>query len=734
MRRLVIPMEKIRESDRDTIGSKAFSLHDIAEAGLKVPVFVCISTRAYEIYLESSSLKGSILLELSRKDIKDMRWEEMWDTSLRIRNMFLNTPMSEGLDRKLRGELNERFTDIPVVVRSSAPGEDSAMTSFAGLHESYVNVRGMDSIMDHIRLVWASLWSDAALLYREELGLEIEHSSMSVIVQELIEGDTSGIVFSKSPDNGEQMVIEAVHGLNKGLVDGDVDPDRWMIDRKTAFTIRHDKPSDRERLVVLSNTGTVLKKANSRTLSAVPLSENDINELYKIAQILERRFVQPQDIEWTIKDGVIYVLQSRPVTASEDNEKLWYLSLSRTIENLKDLRKKIENELIPAMISDVRILQSIKPALMDNRKLAREIVYRKRLYESWDKKYKDEFIPFAHGMRLFGQVYNDVIRPSNPYEFMDLLQGAGLLSIKRNEDLNRLAGKLRKNSSLLSKAKENEIGEDLRKDLEDIFSIFGHAGIFKTREAMLKHIVELASSPEKVIPEKKDISYMENRFISAFTEENRSFAEELLDIGRTSYRLRDNDNIYLGRIENQFLVLLDEAKRRVASRVTDIDIDDIGEEELLKALDHDNYIPAKKVRAKEESFSPMGMERIRQIRGQPAGKGLVTGIARVIVNNEDLFNARYGEILVCDSINPNMTFVVPLASGIVERRGGMLIHGAIIAREYGIPCVTGIPDATRIIKNGDEVTVDGYLGIVTIHRDSGRLQMGRFSLYLCSSQ
>lgn len=69
---------------------------------------------------------------------------------------------------------------------------------------------------------------------------------------------------------------------------------------------------------------------------------------------------------------------------------------------------------------------------------------------------------------------------------------------------------------------------------------------------------------------------------------------------------------------------------------------------------------------------------------------------------------------MCDAIDPNMTFVVPLATGIVERRGGMLIHGAIIAREYGIPCVTGVPDATSIIRTGDKVSVDGYLGIVVI--------------------
>ena len=75
---------------------------------------------------------------------------------------------------------------------------------------------------------------------------------------------------------------------------------------------------------------------------------------------------------------------------------------------------------------------------------------------------------------------------------------------------------------------------------------------------------------------------------------------------------------------------------------------------------------------------------------------------------------KHGEILICDAVDPNMTFVVPLAAGVVERRGGMLIHGAIIAREYGLPCVTGVPEALQFIRSGDQVTVDGYLGIVII--------------------
>ncbi len=715
MNDLVITAENIQEKDRGIIGSKAFSLHVAMMEGFKIPAYVCISTKAYERFLDSGSLKGRIMLELSRKDIKDMRWEEMWDTSLRIRNMFLKAPIPENLDQDIRENLAKFFNEIPVVVRSSAPGEDSAKTSFAGVHESYVNVRGMDSIIEHIRLVWASLWSDAALLYRNELGLDIKHSSMAVMVQELVAGEASGIVFSSNPGDKRQMIIEAVHGLNKGLVDRDVEPDRWIIERDKGTIIEHVNPSGREKISGLSEIGTVLQTTPDEKSNTVPLNENEVYSLSKAALIIENRFVYPQDIEWTKKNGEIYILQSRPITTTFQKEKLWYMSLRRTMDNLKRLCKKIEDELLPEMIRDAKAMLTIEFRDMENPGLAREIIRRKELYEYWKQRYADELIPFAHGMRLFGQLYNDMLRPSNPYEFVDLLAGSGLLSIKRNEELNRLAEILRRDDSLMERAINNSIEGDFMKEVKLFLENFGHSDIYKDEKELLKLIAELAASPKKrkVV---KDTSDLQKRFISAFSEKDRAFAEEILDIGRLSYRLRDDDNIYLGRIEEQYLVSLKEAKHRIATRIQESDIaDKIGEEEIVKALDDNTYVPIQK----EEITTEISVEkeRTRQLQGQPASEGLVTGIARVITKNEQLFSIKYGEILVCDAIDPNMTVVVPLASGIVERRGGMLIHGAIIAREYGIPCVTGIPNATKIIQNGDNVTVDGYLGIVTIRRN-----------------
>jgi phosphoenolpyruvate synthase/pyruvate phosphate dikinase len=199
---LILTLEQIGGDDRKSVGGKSFALATMVKNGMKVPEALCLKVDAYHLYLKTTGLGARILMEFSRKDFAEVRWEEMWDAALRIRNLFLKTPMPSDLRTSLQSILESKLPGESVVVRSSAPGEDSLQTSFAGLHESYVNVQGADSILEHIRLVWASLWSDRALLYRQELGLDVEKSSMAVVIQKLISGDRSGVVFGKNPSPG----------------------------------------------------------------------------------------------------------------------------------------------------------------------------------------------------------------------------------------------------------------------------------------------------------------------------------------------------------------------------------------------------------------------------------------------------------------------------------------------------------------------------------------------------
>ncbi|WP_082106068.1 PEP/pyruvate-binding domain-containing protein [Methanosarcina sp. 1.H.T.1A.1] len=780
--RWIIPIEEIRENTGKVCGGKASVLGTLSREGLTVPAGVCICTAAYETYVDRTGLRGRILLELSRKPFEEMRWEELWDISEKIKHMFTLTPFPGEMEKELEEGLASHFGDKAVAVRSSAPGEDSANTSFAGVHASYVNIRGARAILRHLRLVWASLWSDTALLYRKEMGLDILSSAMAVLVQEMIEGRVSGVAFGENPDNESEAVIEAVYGLNRGLVDGTVEPDRWNLARQTG-SIKTHMPAEREKAVFAGGEGSELKALPEAFQKTPPLTPAEVLEVFELARKAENLFGVPQDIEWTFRDSTLYILQARPITTilreDRDEKRRWYLSLRRSFENLKELRKAIEEKYIPAMQAEARDLERENIERLSDSALAGEIERRAEIYRKWYDIYWEEFIPFAHGARLFGKVYNETINPEDPYEFADLLSGTEMLSLERNRKLEEISGKIRKSPELIQSIKEQIEAEEtapekesrpepeivpagetrpsdtdtrhsdtnrtelegrpeieaegkalteFKEELDSFISRYGgsYSESPGAKKGLYRLLLEMALHPPAPMPAEKISSnrmqYLKEKFISGFEDKNKQCASELLDLGRASYRLRDDDNIYLGKIEAELKRAFFEGRKRLIERVSrEARLPEEAQAfyapeltaELTKTLRDPSYSPKWK---KPPLKSKILREKVkpRQLLGNPSGRGVAEGFAKVILKETDLFNLKAGEVLVCDAVDPNMTFIVPLCSAIVERRGGMLIHGAIIAREYGIPCVTGVPDATELIKNGDYLAVDGYLGIVTV--------------------
>ncbi len=210
-RPLLIPLDAPGQCDEEIVGGKAAKLAQLARAGFKVPRGFCLTTWAYEAFVKDAKITTAIRMELGRKSMDEMRWEEIWDAALRIRAMFLAHPLSDRLRETVAEGLSGFDSSTPLAVRSSAIGEDSAGRSFAGLHESIIGVRGKRAVEDAVRLVWASLWSDAALLYRKELGLDPAHSRMAVLVQEMVDADRSGVAFARDPRDSrkDRAIIES---------------------------------------------------------------------------------------------------------------------------------------------------------------------------------------------------------------------------------------------------------------------------------------------------------------------------------------------------------------------------------------------------------------------------------------------------------------------------------------------------------------------------------------------
>jgi pyruvate,water dikinase len=721
---IALSLPEIKPEDRPRVGGKGFALAVMARGGLQVPPALCIPPEAYLEFVTATGTRETILLELARKSFEDMRWEEIWDTALRIRNAFLQAPIPKALREKLIPPLEEMFSGKSVAVRSSAPGEDSAKTSFAGLHESYIHIHGTDSILEHIRLVWASLWSDRALLYRKELGLDVEKSTMAVVVQEMISGERSGVAFGRNPLDPSQAVIEAVYGLNQAMVDGTVEPDRWFLRRETGEVISHHA-ANREKTLAYAQGGVRLEPLAPELRARAPLEPSEIGEVFGLTRKSETLFGSPQDVEWTYRENLLFTLQSRPITTGSSDPgdtRRWYLSLHRSFENLKSLRRKIEDDLLPRMVEEAKGMAQIALLSLSDRELAGEIQRRLQIGKGWDEQYKEFCIPFAHGMRLFGQVYNDQLKPENPFEFMDLLSGADMISVQRNRMMESLVRRVRRNPRLaesLRRGRTEGMDPGFLKALESFLAKFGDQSWSKARfdqdpKALFTLLLSMASQkPPRRISSKGDQKSREKKFFSRFEEDQKEFAAELLDLGRASYRLRDDDNIYMGKIQAQIVAAVEEGKKRLRQKKRYSPVRAEGQD-VARALRDARFVFKKPDFSRRRPEKEKEGIRGRQLVGQPASSGIASGKARVILRADDLFAFQPGEVLVCDAIEPNMTFVVPLAAGIVERRGGMLIHGSIIAREYGIPCVTGIPDATALIPNGTPVTVDGFLGIVII--------------------
>ncbi|MGD8304292.1 MAG: PEP-utilizing enzyme, partial [Desulfobacterales bacterium] len=525
-----------------------------------------------------------------------------------------------------------------------------------------------------------------------------------------------------------QGVIESVYGLNQGLVDGAVEPDRWIMDRQKKTIVSHT-PAERKHWMIAVESGVRLDALPEELANDPPLNSTEARHVFQLALEAEKYFKSPQDLEWTFRQRDLVVLQSRPITTlspqQTEDGRSWYLSLHRSFENLKQLRQKIENELIPAMISAADELARKELTALSDEDLAAEINHRWETNQKWTSIYWEQFIPYAHGVRLFGQVYNDAIQPEDPYEFIDLLTRTEMASLQRNQMLSDLADWIRNMPSLENSLRTGqtdgldpqflaEVDRFVEKFGDLTCAVTGGTQCERDSDALFKILLEMAAHPSSEMTRQpsKDKAALQEKFFNSFEGQQKQTAIELMDLARSSYQLRDDDNIHLGRIEAQLLVAVREARKRIDAHLQG-ETTPKSAAELLKVVESLDYRPQF-----QPSYSqkPQGdyLVKARQLIGQPAGPGLAKGPARLIRQTSDLAEFKYGEILVCDAVDPNMTFVVPLAAGVVERRGGMLIHGAIIAREYGLPCVTGIPDATRLIQNGEQVTVDGYLGIVTL--------------------
>ena len=208
-----------------------------------------------------------------------------------------------------------RLPDFIAAVRSSAVDEDGATASFAGQHETYLNIVGAEAIMEAITRCWESARSEHALDYRRQQGLSVERPQIAVLVQQLVASDVSAVVFSANPITGsrDEIMINASWGLGESIVGGTVTPDTFVV-RKSDLAVVQRVVADKQRMTVSAPGGTHEVEVPRFLRNEASLNDEQIVEMAKLALILEVTMEHPVDIECAYAGGELYLLQCRPIT------------------------------------------------------------------------------------------------------------------------------------------------------------------------------------------------------------------------------------------------------------------------------------------------------------------------------------------------------------------------------------------------------------------------------------
>jgi pyruvate,water dikinase len=315
----MIFIKQFDELDRDDIdqaGGKGANLGELTRAGLPVPPGFVIVTDAYRDYVADHHLAGRIA-ELAAPTDDPAGYEK---ASQQIRALF-----ADEVSDSLRAEIVDAYAglgeDVAVAVRSSATAEDLPEASFAGQQDTYLNVRGLEDLLAAVRDCWASLWTARAMAYRARQTIDPATVSLAVVVQQMVEANAAGVMFTANPSNGhrDETVISAAWGLGESVVSGSVNTDNIVV-READGTVLTSETADKAVMTVPTEHRTQERPVPDEQRRRPVLSESDATTLAAYGTRIESHYGAPQDIEWARADGQFFIVQARPITALPEVE------------------------------------------------------------------------------------------------------------------------------------------------------------------------------------------------------------------------------------------------------------------------------------------------------------------------------------------------------------------------------------------------------------------------------
>jgi phosphohistidine swiveling domain-containing protein len=881
--------QDISASQLGQVGGKGANLGELTRAGLPVPPGFCVAASAYQDYLKATQLDQVIEAVLAEIDLEDLL--DVEHKSAQIRDAIIAQPVLPEIARqvidsyhRLLSENEGRLDpDISLAVRSSATAEDQANASFAGQLETYLNVRGEASLLEHVQKCWTSLWTDRVVSYIARQGLDHRSVSMSVVVQAMIPSEVSGVLFTANPVTGEsgEVVINASWGLGEAIVSGLVSPDTITV-RKCDGQILSRQIGAKELMVRYAGDGGTEESPvpeNLRTSSA--LAHAQVVELLELGDKIEAHYGKPQDIEWGYCNGRCYLLQSRPITTlsaqperryppGEFNRTMFieifpdpvspvflsviehlfkemldftfysfgfkppedipaisvffnqaYFNRDYIAATYQPLSPTVREQLIANTVNPfgrregTAGLELSRPFLRMMARILRFMVrFPKQLpgllatyqaeisqaasypferandveiaaltrrvpYEYASKLLNYDFLMIAvigRTYRLLGAILKRYYGADTDEVVAKLISGVtGNVTMETNKriwDLAQIARSSREVSEILGDHSYQECrglleqypeGRAFLGSLHQFLVEYGHREVrmdivdptwCDDPEPVLAFVRSYLDAGEDQSPHRQQARLVKEREqLTGFVlnDIQKGLLGRLLIapvfrwiLKQTQIHTRERDTMHFEMtrifppLRHMFLELGKRwTTRGVLDREEDIFFLTMEEiQEIAKTpRSMQQTVLARKdvyatnqgrpcpniIRNGEEIYSQAiesGDSYGSALQGVPGSPGKVVGVSRIILKPEEFGKLKKGEILVAPITTPVWTPLFAIAGGLVTEVGGILSHGAIVAREYGIPAVMSVAGATKFLQDGQRVTVDGNKGVIQLEMEA----------------
>jgi len=319
----VMWLSEVDKNDIPLVGGKGANLGELLRNEIPVPNGFVVDSRTFMDFIERTKIKKKIIDILEGLDVEST--EKLQDASKKVRKLIESTSIPSDIVKEIkkayRELCKEEGEEVYVAVRSSATAEDLPEASFAGQQETFLNVKGEDDLVENVRKCWSSLYTPRAIYYRIQQGFRHEDVSIAVVVQKMVNSEKSGVMFTSHPVTGEKLtIIEAVWGLGEAIVSGMVTPDTYVYDRINN-RIADIKVSVKNKAIVKQDGKTVEIELPEERAKARVLDDGEIERLAKLGEVIEEHYGKPQDVEWAIEKGKVYIVQSRPVTTIKGKVK-----------------------------------------------------------------------------------------------------------------------------------------------------------------------------------------------------------------------------------------------------------------------------------------------------------------------------------------------------------------------------------------------------------------------------